>query len=153
VSSASDAPVTPPVWLQGVSGAVLREGQFDNGAVAGEAERITVREALASYTTTPAWQDRAERWKGRLVPGYVADVCVVDGDLVAADPHDLPGMRVAATLVDSEVVYDSASSTAKSARAIAAKAPGLSRDRAVSCLQRGECCCRLSEKMVRTHQH
>jgi predicted amidohydrolase YtcJ len=153
VSSASDAPVTPPAWLQGVSGAVLREGQFDGGAVAGEAQRITLREALASYTTTPAWQDRAERWKGRLVPGYVADVCVVDGDLVAADPHDLPGMQVTTTLVDGDVVHDSASSTATRARTIATKAAAFSRDQAVSCLQRGDCCCRLSEKMLHKHQH
>ena len=153
VSSASDAPVTPPAWLQGVSGAVLREGQFDGGAVAGAAERITLEEALVSYTRTPAWQDRAERWKGRLVPGHVADVCVVDGDIVAADPHDLPGMQVATTLVGGDVVYDSGSSTAKGARTVAAKVGGFTREQSVSCLQRGDCCCRLSEKMLVTHKH
>src|SRR5918996_2701692 len=62
VSSASDAPVTFPSWLQGVMAARLREGMF--GGVAGAAERITLPEALHSYTSTPAWQDRAEVGQG-----------------------------------------------------------------------------------------
>jgi predicted amidohydrolase YtcJ len=105
VSSSSDAPVTPPSWLQGVTGAVLREGQF--GGVAGEAERISIEEALASYTSTPAWQDHAERWKCTLRRGSAADICVVDGDILGADPHDLPSMKVSTTIVDGNVVYDS----------------------------------------------
>ncbi|GIE98523.1 amidohydrolase [Paractinoplanes rishiriensis] len=148
VSSASDAPVTPPAWLQGVSGAVLREGQFDGGAVAGKAERITLREALESYTSTPAWQDRAETWKGTLTEGRVADVCIVDGDLLTTDPHDLPGLRVSTTLVNGKVVYDSGASSSRAARTTAAGVQAFSRDQAVSCLQRGECCCRLSEKLL-----
>jgi len=144
VCSASDAPVTPANWLQGVAGAVLREGQF--GGVAGEAERITVQEALVSYTRTPAWQDRAESWKGTLEPGCAGDVTVVDGDILRADPHDLPGMQISATIVGGDVVYDAGSSAAKGATTLA---QGLSHGQATSCLQQGLCCCRLAEQAHR----
>ncbi|HET6711053.1 amidohydrolase [Amycolatopsis sp.] len=140
VCSASDAPVTPANWLQGVAGAVLREGQF--GGVAGEAERITVEEALISYIRTPAWQDRAESWKGTLQQGKAADITIVDGDLLGADPHDLPGMKISATIIGGDVVYDAGSSAAPATAA-------LSHSQATSCLQQGLCCCRLAEQAHR----
>lgn len=146
VSSASDAPVTPPSWLQGVTGAVTREGQF--GGVAGKAQRISVEEALASYTRTPAWQDHAESWKGMLRRGYAGDVCIVGGNVLTADPRDLPAMDVTTTVVGGDVVYDSAASTARRAIALSALTRGFSHDEAVSCLEQGNCCCRISEKML-----
>jgi predicted amidohydrolase YtcJ len=145
VCSASDAPVTPASWLQGVTGAVLREGQF--GGVAGPAERISVMEALTTYTRTPAWQDHAESWKGTLKPGYVGDITVVDGDILGSDPHALPGMKIATTIVGGAVVYDAGSSAAKNAVATAALVRGLGHDQAKNCLDHGLCCCRLSERV------
>lgn len=141
VSSASDAPVTYPSWLQGVRSAVLREGMF--GGVAGEKERITLEEALATYTRTPGWQDHAERWKGTLRPGNAADVCVVDGDLLGADPHELIDMSIAATVLGGRVVHDRAGGGSKKAVAAAA-ALGNRHDRGVACLQGGRCCCDLA---------
>lgn len=83
--------------------AVLREGQF--GGVAGEAERITVQETPSA---TPAPRPAGPRGKrGRhLQPGSAGDVTVVDGDILRADPHDLPGMKISATIVGGDVEYD-----------------------------------------------
>jgi predicted amidohydrolase YtcJ len=97
VTGASDAPVTFPTWLQGIQSAVLREGRF--GGVAGEAERITVREALVTYTRTPAWQDHADRRKGTLEVGKAADICVVGGDVLNVDPHELISLPIDATVL------------------------------------------------------
>jgi imidazolonepropionase-like amidohydrolase len=127
-TSASDAPVTFPNWLQGVMAAVLREGMF--GGVAGEAERITPREALVTYTLTPAWQDHASGCKGTLARGMVADVCVVGGDVLAVDPHDLVNLPITATIVGGEVVHEGVA------------AP----ERGLACLREGKCCCRLAEQ-------
>lgn len=142
VSSASDAPVTDPDWRQGVSSAVLRRGQF-GGGVAGAAERITVPEALRTYTSTPAWQDRAEDWKGTLTPGAVADVCIVDGDVLDGDPAKLTERPIEATILAGKVVYERRDSRAASAAAATSRA--YSGHRAVDCLNAGGCCCTLTE--------
>ncbi|MFI7131492.1 amidohydrolase [Nonomuraea sp. NPDC050153] len=137
VSSASDASVTFPSWLQGVQSAVLREGRF--GGVAGEAERITVREALATYTRTPAWQDHADRWKGTLEVGMAADICVVGGEVLDADPHELINLPIDATMLGGEVVYRRTDSTAPASYARTASAWNA---RGTACLAGGNCCCR-----------
>ncbi|HEY8482853.1 MAG TPA: amidohydrolase [Spirillospora sp.] len=141
VSSASDASVTFPSWLQGVQSAILREGKF--GGVAGEAERITLKEALATYTRTPAWQDHAERWKGTLQPGRAADVCVVDADLLDADPHDLVDLPIAATVLGGRVVYDG-TATARTKTIVKAGMSAGRQAHGAACLQAGACCCRLA---------
>ncbi|MEU7583514.1 amidohydrolase [Streptomyces sp. NPDC041068] len=105
VASGSDAPVTFPDWRQGVATMVLRESKAA-GRVSGPSQRITVAEALRTYTIGAAWQDFAEDWKGSLEVGKVADLCVVQGDLLGADPHDIPRMPVVMTVVDGQVVHD-----------------------------------------------
>ncbi len=38
--------------------------------------------------------------------GKAADLCVVAGDLLSADPHGIPGMPVVFTAVGGQVVHD-----------------------------------------------
>jgi predicted amidohydrolase YtcJ len=143
VSSASDAPVTFPSWLQGVMAAMLREGLF--GGVAGEAERITFREALHTYTSAPARQDFAERSKGTLRAGKVGDLCVLDQNLTKVDPHDFIEVPVNATVFGGEVVYEREGS-----RRAAAAAGGRARFRGqhgARCYQGGKCCCTLTDEI------
>ncbi|MEV0316405.1 amidohydrolase [Nonomuraea fuscirosea] len=139
VTSASDAPVTPPSWRQGVQSAVLREGRF--GGVAGEAERISVEEALVSYTRTSAWQDRAERWKGTLAVGMAGDVCVVAGDVLDGDPHTIVDMPIAATVLGGTVVHDGTSSDAAVVKAMTPAAIERRNAYGATCMQAGLCCC------------
>jgi predicted amidohydrolase YtcJ len=139
VTSASDAPVTPPSWRQGVQSAMLREGRF--GGVAGEAERISVEEALVSYTRTSAWQDRAERWKGTLEVGMAGDVCVVAGDVLDGDPHTIVDMPIAATVLGGTVVHDGTSSDAAVVKAMTPAAIERHNAYGAACLKAGLCCC------------
>ncbi|WP_242884221.1 amidohydrolase [Actinomadura litoris] len=142
VTSGSDAPVVEPHWLRGVMAAALREGA--NGGVAGRAERITVPQGLATYTRVAAWQDHAERWKGTLGPGMAADVCVVGGDVLGVDPHDLADLPVTTTLVGGRVVYERPAAGAAPAAFAGAGKHG--RD----CRDGGKCCCTLSEEISGT---
>ncbi|MGW1106525.1 amidohydrolase [Streptomyces sp. NPDC002540] len=105
VASGSDAPVTYPDWRQGVATMLLRESKAA-GRVSGPEQRIVLAEAIRTYTIDAAWQDFAEDWKGSLEPGKAADLCVLDGDLLTADPHDIPEMSVVLTVVDGQVVHD-----------------------------------------------
>lgn len=105
VASGSDAPVTHPDWRQGVATMLLRESKA-TGRVSGPEQRIGLAEAIRTYTIDAAWQDFADDWKGSLEPGKAADLCVLDGDLLTADPHDIPAMPVVLTVVDGRVVHD-----------------------------------------------
>ena len=68
LTSASDWPVTPPDWRSGVAAAVLRKDTV-SGNVSGPDERLSVRQAIRSYTVAGAWQDHALAWKGPLTRG------------------------------------------------------------------------------------
>ncbi|RFS82518.1 metal-dependent hydrolase [Actinomadura spongiicola] len=100
----SDAPVLTPDWRAGVAAAVTRRGL--DGSVRGAAQRLAVAEALRAYTITPAWQDGAEKEKGSVEPGKVADLCVLDGALDDVEPEALPSVPVRMTVLDGEVVYE-----------------------------------------------
>lgn len=136
VSSGSDAPVTDPDWRQGVMTAILRTGRLGN--IAGPTERITLPEALRTYTSTPAWQDFAEDWKGTLEPGRVADLCILAADITEIAPHELPDIPVVATVLDGQVVHDAAAHRDTSSHGLACD-PG------------GGCCCTLNDA-IRTGQ-
>jgi predicted amidohydrolase YtcJ len=124
VTSASDAPNVPADWRQGVATALLREGR--SGVVSGPGERIGLRDALHTYTTAGAWQDDADRWKGSLERGMAADVCVLDARLLdgrgrmAVDPHEIPSMPVAWTVVNGAVAYDAGDAPATATTSTAA---------------------------------
>ncbi|WP_030415118.1 amidohydrolase [Streptomyces sp. NRRL S-1448] len=105
VASGSDAPVTHPDWRQGIATMMLRESKA-TGRVSGPEQRIGLAEAVRTYTIDAAWQDFADDWKGSLEPGKVADLCVLDGDLLTADPHDIPDLPVVLTVMDGQVVHD-----------------------------------------------
>jgi predicted amidohydrolase YtcJ len=85
---------------------ILRESKA-SGRVSGEDQRITLAEALRTYTINGAWQDFAEDWKGSLEVGKVADLCVLDQDLLSIDPHDIPSARVLMTVLGGQIVHES----------------------------------------------
>jgi predicted amidohydrolase YtcJ len=123
VTSASDSPNVAPDWRQGLESALLREGR--SGTVSGPDERIELYEALRTYTTSAAWQDRAERWKGSLRRGMAGDLCVLDGGLIdrrgrlAMDAHDISNLPVALTVVNGAIAYDASVPSARTAAAAA----------------------------------
>jgi predicted amidohydrolase YtcJ len=55
---------------------------------------------------TPAWQDHAAGYKGSLEVGKVADLCVLDERLSAAETSNFAEIKVAMTLMDGAVVHD-----------------------------------------------
>lgn len=150
-SSASDAAVVTPDWLIGVAGAVTRRG-FD-GQVGGIEQAITIEEALHSYTTAPAYQDHAEKWKGRLRPGYVGDVTILDGDVLSArSAEEIVGLSVTGTVVGGKVVYDATSSAAPAARRGADKVAALKEHAAGHVHTQGvACCCQTAQKRAAEH--
>jgi predicted amidohydrolase YtcJ len=65
-------------------------------------EAIPAAAALQSFTVAPAWLSFDERRRGRLRPGFDADVVVLDRDPLADPPASVAGAEVVATMVAGE---------------------------------------------------
>jgi predicted amidohydrolase YtcJ len=102
----SDWTVAPLDPILGIYAAVTRrtlDGKNPNGWV--PEEKITVEEALRAYTAGNAYGVFAERNRGKLAPGYVADVVLLDQDLTAIPPTEIEGVKVRATVVGGRLVF------------------------------------------------
>jgi predicted amidohydrolase YtcJ len=106
LAASSDAPCTYPSWLQGVQSAVLRETKATNKVYSPD-QCLTIEEAIRMYTIGGAWQDRQEHLKGSIEPGKLADLCVLDQNILAVDPHEIAGINNMMTIMDGEVVHAS----------------------------------------------
>jgi predicted amidohydrolase YtcJ len=102
----SDWTVAPMDPLLGIYAAVTRhtlDGKNPGGWV--PEQKITVEEALRAYTAGNAYAVFAERTRGRLAPGYAADLVVLDQDLTAIPPEAIEKAAVRATIVGGKVVF------------------------------------------------
>ena len=99
----SDWPVAPFAPLTGIAAAVLRE-TIDGANPGGwlPEQRITVEQALTAYTANNAYAGFQEDRLGQLVPGYIADLVVLDRDLIHIDPQQIAGTKVLRTIVDGK---------------------------------------------------
>lgn len=102
----SDCPIEPFDPLLGIWSAVCRH-DLDGQPSAGwqPQERLSVGEALALFTTGAAFANGMEHERGRLAPGYVADLTVLDGDPWHVPPGELRELRVTQTIIDGEVAF------------------------------------------------
>jgi len=92
--------------LLGIYAAVTRrtlDGKNPNGWI--PEQKITVEEALRAYTTNNAYGVFAEKSRGKLAAGYVADVVVLDQDLTAIPAEAIQRATVRATIVGGKIVY------------------------------------------------
>ena len=97
----TDWPVVPVDVMPNLQAAVA---PLDLGPGWGD-QRQGLMEALASYTRDNAWVEFAEDRKGRLAPGLMADVVVLDADLEAVAPEEIGTVRPAATICGGRVTY------------------------------------------------
>ena len=69
-------------------------------------QRFGLMEALAGYTAEGAYAEFAEDRKGRLKPGYLADLVVLSGDLEAAPADALTMIRPVTTIAGGRITYE-----------------------------------------------
>ena len=103
VANGSDAPVEELDPLAGIRAGVLRT--IDDRPAWHPEQRLTVEEALLATTVTPAWLTGDERRRGRLRPGYLADLVVLSRDPLECPPTELATVDVVATMVGGRWVY------------------------------------------------
>ncbi len=102
---ASDVPVTPlrPWW--GIWAAVVRR-DLETGEVLAPEERLSVVQALRLYTRNGAWLGFEEGAVGVIAPGALADLVVVDRDVLSVPPDEIKDVKVLKTIVGGAIVFD-----------------------------------------------
>lgn len=98
-----DSPVVPPDMIRTVSCAVNRITK--TGQILGEAERITVLEALKAITVYGAYQYHEEGMKGTIAVGKYADFVVLDENPLEAEKESLADIKVLLTIKENQVIY------------------------------------------------
>jgi predicted amidohydrolase YtcJ len=97
LANGSDAPVEELDPWAGVCAGVLRT--LDERPSWHPEQCVTLQDALEATTVNPAWLTGDERRRGKLIPGYLADLVVLDRDPFACEPEELPVVEVVATMV------------------------------------------------------
>jgi predicted amidohydrolase YtcJ len=103
LANGSDAPVEELDALMGIRAAALRT--LDSRAAWRPEQALTVEEALTATCVSPAWLARDEGRRGRLAPGMLADLVVLDRDPVTCAPEDLAQVEVVATMLGGRWVH------------------------------------------------
>ncbi len=106
LAAGSDLPVDDESPLTGIHSAVTRQdtrGQPPGGWHA--EQKLTLDEALRAYTIGPAYAAFEDDRKGRIAPGFWADLTVLAQDLRTIPAAEIPGVEVVLTLVGGRVAY------------------------------------------------
>jgi predicted amidohydrolase YtcJ len=104
LANGSDAPIEELDPLAGIRAGVLRTLDERDGWHPEQA--VSVQAALEATTINPAWLAGDEQRRGKLVPGHLADLVVLDRDLLAIPPEELPEVEVVATMVGGRWVHN-----------------------------------------------
>ncbi|MGI6607840.1 MAG: amidohydrolase [Erysipelotrichaceae bacterium] len=68
-------------------------------------EKLTVQQAIDSYTIGSSYQQLMENTKGKLQKGYLADYVILDKDIFTCDKRDIKNIVVLETVVGGKTVY------------------------------------------------
>jgi predicted amidohydrolase YtcJ len=104
LANGSDAPVEELDPLVGVRAGVLRT--IDEQPPWHPEQALTIEESVHASTVAPAWLARDERRRGKLLPGFLADLVVLSRDPLECPPEELEWVEVVATMVGGRWVYN-----------------------------------------------
>ncbi len=99
VANGSDAPIEELDPLAGIRAGVRRT--IDDRPAWHPDQALTVQQAFEATTLAPAWLTGDERRRGKLLPGYAADLVVLD-----RDPWEDLDAQVVATMVAGRWVFN-----------------------------------------------
>ncbi len=103
----TDWPVAPLDPLQGIYAAVTRatlDGKNPNGWV--PQEKISVAEAVETYTMGSAYAEFQEVDKGSITPGKLADMVLLSDDIFSIAREAIRNVKAVLTLVGGRVVWE-----------------------------------------------
>jgi hypothetical protein len=83
---------------------------------ANPAQALTVEQALSAYTKGSAFAELAERQKGTIAPGMLADVALLSQDIFKVPGQELPRTTSLLTIVNGRIVHEAKPPAAAQAR-------------------------------------
>jgi predicted amidohydrolase YtcJ len=99
----SDWSVTSPNVFQHIYGAVVRKAY--TGEVIGGEQAVSLMEALELYTINGAYSSFEEEIKGSIESGKLADMAILDRDILDIEKEMIKEVTVETTIVGGEIVY------------------------------------------------
>ena len=106
VAFGTDYPVEPVTPFRGIYSALTRTSE-DGKKTYYPAQKLNIEQAITAYTSAAAFAEFAEKQKGKLEPGMLADFIVLDQDITAAQPPKILDTKVLRTVVGGKTVYES----------------------------------------------
>jgi hypothetical protein len=103
----TDYPVESISPFRGLYAAITREN-VEGTQTFEPQEKITIDQAIYAYTQASAFAEFREKIKGRLEPGYLADMVVLDRDITKASPQEVLHTQVLRTVLGGDTVYTAA---------------------------------------------
>ena len=104
IAFGTDYPVEPITPFRGIYAAVTRKNEAGTKEYFPQ-EKLTIEQALAAYTAGSAYAQFAEKEKGTLAAGMLADFVVLDRDLTKIAPPEILKAHVLSTVVGGKRVY------------------------------------------------
>ena len=106
IANGTDVPVEDEDPIPNYACSVTR--RLADGTLFYPEQKMTRAEALRSYTLNAAYAMFAERRLGSLTPGKLADITVLDRDIMTVPDNQIPGTKVLYTIVGGTIAYRAA---------------------------------------------
>lgn len=90
--------------ITGIHGCVTRKTM--EGKVLDTGQALSRMDAIRVYTVNGAFLEGSEGEKGSIEPGKLADMVVLDRDILSVDPDDIVNTRAQMTIVGGAIVYE-----------------------------------------------
>ena len=108
-SYGTDSPVEDMNPIDNIYCAVTRKNLRGEPAGGWHPEEcVDIYSAIDAYTIESAYASFDEKVKGRLMKGYFADLVVLSDNIFTVDPDDILKIKVDATMVNGQFVYQRA---------------------------------------------
>jgi predicted amidohydrolase YtcJ len=69
-------------------------------------QKMTRLEILKAFTSENAFAAFEESFKGKIAPGYVADLCLLNRDLMSCPDEDIHTTKVLFTMINGKIVFE-----------------------------------------------
>jgi len=92
ITGGTDAPVETFIPLEGLENIV-------------KDSNVPLKEAIKFYTYNAAYASFQEKYLGSLEKGKIADLIVLDNNILEAPIEDISGIQVIMTMLDGKIVY------------------------------------------------
>ena len=105
-SYGTDAPIEDVSPMNNLHCAINRQdlnGSPPGGFYPGES--VPLADAIGNYTIKSAYASFDENRKGRIAPGFLADMCVLNTDIFSTAPAEIKSIKMYMTVLGGETVY------------------------------------------------